>query len=85
MKGLYKYPQNEYPYAKLVHENQQRSKEEPEYELVDSGVFNEGRYFDVEAEYAKNGENDMLIRVNISNRGPEDAVYHFLPTFWVRF
>src|SRR5687768_16102087 len=73
MKGLYKYPQNEYPYDMLVAESRRRSRTDPEYELVDTGVFSENRYFDVQAEYAKASEDDVLIRVTVTNRGPEAA------------
>ena len=84
MKALYKYPQAEFPYANLLHENQRRSKHDPEYELVDTGVLNDDRYFDVFIEYAKNGPDDILIRLTIHNRGPEPAALHLLPTFWFR-
>jgi hypothetical protein len=84
MKSLYKYPQAEYPYAWLVEENRRRGKRDAEFELEDSGVFDEGRYFDVEAEYAKASPNDILIRITVSNRGPEPAVLHLLPTLWFR-
>jgi hypothetical protein len=83
-KALYKYPQAEFPYDGLVQENRRRGKEEPEYELNDTGVFNENRYFDVQVEYAKNGPNDILIRLTASNRGPDKAVLHLLPTIWFR-
>src|SRR5947199_297 len=73
MKGLYKYPQAEYPYGRLVEENRRRGLGGPEFELIDSGVFNEDRYFDVVAEYAKPSEIDILIRLTVSNRGPEKA------------
>ncbi len=84
MKALYKYPQREFPYGKLVAENGRRSKLEPEYEIVDSGVFDGDRYFDVFAEYAKGSPNDMLIRLTVANRGPEAATIHLLPTLWFR-
>jgi hypothetical protein len=83
-KALYKYPQAEFPYAKLVAENARRSRAEPEYELVDTGVFAENRYFDVEVVYAKAAENDTCIRVRVTNRGPERAPVHVLPTVWFR-
>src|SRR5436305_4828238 len=82
MKALYKYPQAEYPYARLVDENRERGLGAPELELIDTGVFNEDRYFDVVAEYAKASENDILILMMITNRGPERATLHLLPTFW---
>ncbi|MDB6121705.1 MAG: glucosidase [Pedosphaera sp.] len=84
LKGLYKYPQTEFPYEQLVKENRQRGKDDPEYELVDTGVFKENRYFDVLAEYAKNTPNDILIRVTVTNRGSEPATMHLLPTLWFR-
>ena len=84
MKSLYKYPQREYPYARLVEENRRRGKDQPEFELADTGVFDEGRYFDVFAEYAKASSDDILIKVTIANRGPETATVHLLPTLWFR-
>lgn len=84
MKALYKYPQNEYPYSWLVNENRRRSRQEPEFELEDTGVFNESRYWDIYAEYAKNTPNDILIQITIANRGPETARLHVLPTLWFR-
>ncbi len=83
-KALYKYPQREFPYAQLVAENGRRSKLEPEFELVDTGVFDGGRYFDVGVEYAKASPNDVLIRITVANRGPERAVLHLLPSVWFR-
>jgi len=84
MKFLYKYPQSEFPYARLLEENRRRGKGEPEYELLDTGVFDEDRYFDVTVEYAKGGPDDILIRVSATNRGPEAAPLHLLPTLWFR-
>ena len=84
MKYLYKYPQAEYPYEQLLEENRRRSRLEMEYELVDTGIFDQGRYFDVVVEYAKLEAEDMLIRISISNRGPEAAPIHVLPTLWFR-
>ncbi|MEW4455648.1 glucosidase [Bremerella sp. JC817] len=84
MRALYKYPQAEFPYQHLREENARRSRQEPEYELTDTGIFDEKRYFDVQAEYAKATAEDVLIRITISNRGPEDAPLHFLPTWWFR-
>jgi hypothetical protein len=84
LKGLYKYPHAEFPYARLVAENRRRGPSEPELELVDTGVFERGRYFDVVAEYAKAGSDDILLRVTVSNRGPEAATLHLLPTLWFR-
>lgn len=84
MRHLYKYPQSPYPYAKLVEQNSARSYAEPEYELVDTGVFDERRYFDVVTEYAKVGPCDLLIRITICNRGPDAAGLELLPTLWFR-
>jgi hypothetical protein len=84
LKALYKYPQAEFPYARLVEENRRRGRQEPEFELVDTGVFDDGRYFDVLAEYAKAAPNDLLIRITVANRGPEAARLHLLPTLWFR-
>ncbi|MDB6156147.1 MAG: Mannosyl oligosaccharide glucosidase [Chthoniobacteraceae bacterium] len=84
MRGLYKYPQAEFPYAQLVAENARRSKLEREFELEDTGIFDESRYFDVVAEYAKVDANDLLIRITLANRGPEAAELHVLPTLWFR-
>ena len=84
MKFLYKYPQAEFPYARLVSENRSRSRTEPEFDLSDSGVFDENRYFDVLVEYAKASADDILIRITASNRGPETAGLVLLPTLWFR-
>src|SRR6266705_2989958 len=84
MKYLYKYPQAEFPYGQLVEENRRRGKDAPEFELIDTGVFDEDRYFDVEIEYAKATPEDILIRINVTNRGPEEADLHLLPTIWFR-
>ena len=84
MKHLYKYPQAEYPYADLVNTNRNRSKYETEYELLDTGLFNEGKYFDVFTEYAKNDTEDICIRITIHNRGNEAAYIALLPTLWMR-
>ena len=83
MKCLYKYPQAEFPYARLVQENQQRGRGESEFELIDTGIFNEDRYFDVFVEYAKADVDDILIRISITNRGPDTAPLHLLPTLWL--
>jgi hypothetical protein len=83
-KALYKYPQAEFPYERLVRENRERGKSDPEFELADSGVFDGNRYFDVFAEYAKGGPDDILIRITVANRGPDDATLHLLPTLWFR-
>ncbi|HYP27344.1 MAG TPA: glucosidase [Blastocatellia bacterium] len=84
MKFLYKYPQAEFPYARLVEENRRRGKGELEYELIDTGVFDDDRYFDVSVEYAKATPEDILIRITATNRGPEPADLHLLPTIWFR-
>ena len=84
MKYLYKYPQRAYPYDEIVAVNGARSKTEPEYELIDTGVFDEDRYFDVFVEYAKAGPEDILVRITVSNRGPDPATIHLLPTLWFR-
>ena len=84
MKYLYKYPQRAYPYGDLVHTNSRRGRHEPEYELLDTGVFDGNRYFDVLAEYAKAAPEDILIRLSVTNRGPEAAPLHLLPTLWFR-
>jgi hypothetical protein len=84
MKYLYKYPQAAFPYADLVETNRRRNRNEMEYELLDTGVFNEDRYFDVFVEYAKAGPEDILIRITAVNRGPEAADLHLLPTLWFR-
>ncbi len=84
MKYLYKYPQAEYPYSNLVTTNRGLSREEFEYELLDTGVFDEDRYFDVFVEYAKADPEDILIKISVHNRGPEAATIHLLPTLWYR-
>ena len=84
MKYLYKYPQAEFPYALLLEENQRRGKNQPEFELLDTGVFNDDRYFDVFVEYAKADSEDILIRITAANRGPEAANLRLLPTVWFR-
>ncbi len=84
MKALYKYPQAEYPYGRLVEENRRRGKLDPEFELIDSGVFEGSAYFDVLAEYAKATPDDILIRITVSNRGKEPASIHVLPQLWFR-
>jgi hypothetical protein len=84
MKGLYKYPQAAFPYDALVQENGKRNQSQREFELLDSGVFNDNKYFDVVVEYAKNTPNDILIRITAFNRGPDSAILHLLPTLWYR-
>jgi hypothetical protein len=84
MKYLYKYPQREFPYRDLIETNRRRSREEFEYELLDTGIFDDDRYFDVFAEYAKADTEDILVRISVHNRGPEAAELHILPTLWFR-
>jgi hypothetical protein len=84
LKYLYKYPQAAYPYDELVRTNRARRRDEPEYELLDTGVFDENRYFDVFVEYAKAGPDDILIEITAHNRGPDKATLHLLPTIWFR-
>jgi hypothetical protein len=84
MKMLYKYPQQEFPYEWLVDENGRRSKQQEEFELMDTGIFDEDKYFDVFVEYAKAGPDDVLIKITIHNRAKEDASLHVLPTLWFR-
>jgi hypothetical protein len=84
MKFLYKYPQAAFPYEELRRSNRGRGRDQPEFELIDTGVFNENRYFDVTVEYAKATAEDILVRVTVANRGPEAAGLHVLPTLWFR-
>ena len=84
MKCLYKYPQAAFPYTQLVEENRQRGRQAPEFELLDTGVFADDRYFDVFIEYAKNTAEDILIQYSVVNRGPEEKTLHILPTLWFR-
>jgi hypothetical protein len=84
MRGLYKYPQGEFPYQQLIDENARRSRLEPEYELVDTGIFNESRYFDIFIEYAKADPEDLCVQISAVNRGPEAAPLVFVPTLWFR-
>src|SRR5215467_158728 len=84
MKFLYKYPQRAFPYGELVSENRRRSKQDPEFELLDSGAFGENRYFDIVVEYAKAGADDLLVRITAHNRGSEAAPIRLLPTIWFR-
>ena len=83
-KALYKYPQAPFPYARLLEENRRRGKGEPEFEILDTGIFDDDRYFDVFVEYAKASPNDVLIRITAANRGPDEATLHLLPTLWFR-
>jgi hypothetical protein len=84
MKYLYKYPQAAYPYEDLVRTNKNRSRQEFEYELMDTGIFDDDRYFDVFVEYAKAEPGDILIKITVHNRGPDEALLHVLPTLWFR-
>lgn len=84
MKALYKYPQAEFPYRWLVEENRRRGKTDPEFEIIDTGIFDDNRYFDVFVEYAKAAPDDILIRITVANRGPEPAAIHLLPTLFFR-
>jgi len=84
LKMLYKYPQEAYPYDEIVQENSRRGRDQPEYEVLDTGVFNDNRYFDVFIEYAKAGPEDILLRVTAHNRGPDAAEIHLLPQIWYR-
>ena len=84
MKYLYKYPQAKFPYDRLREENRRRGKRDAEFELVDTGIFDEGRYFDVIVEYTKNDPEDLLIRITVTNRGPDRAPIHVLPNLWFR-
>ena len=84
MKYLYKYPQKAFPYDDLVDVNRRRGRTDPEYELIDTGVFDDDRYFDVLVEYAKAAPDDILIKISVCNHGPDVASLHVLPTFWFR-
>jgi hypothetical protein len=84
MTALYKYPQAEFPYERLRAESRGRTRDQPEFEITDTGIFNDGRYFDVAVEYAKADPDDVCIRITLSNRGPEAATLHLLPTLWFR-
>jgi hypothetical protein len=84
MKMLYKYPHSEFPYSRLIEENRHRSKTDGEFELIDTGIFDDDRYFDVFVEYAKADDEDILIKITIANRGPEAASINVLPTVWFR-
>src|ERR1700741_1606721 len=84
MRGLYKYPQSAFPYARLVEESRRRGRRDPEFELHETGAFDGVRYFDVLVEYAKAAPEDIAIRITVTNRGPEPAAVHVLPTLWFR-
>ena len=84
MKHLYKYPQAAYPYSDLIENNRRRNRADMEYELIDTGIFNGDRYFDVFTEYAKQSPEDILIQISVSNRGPRPARIDLFPTLWFR-
>jgi hypothetical protein len=84
MRALYKYPQAAFPYARLREENARRTRDDPEFELLDTGIFDGDRYFDVFTEYAKAGPDELCLRLTVANRGPEPATLHVLPTWWFR-
>jgi hypothetical protein len=84
LKMLYKYPRREFPYRRLVEENRRRGKDQPEFELLDTGIFDDDRYFDVFVEYAKAGPDDILMLITVHNRGPESSTIHLLPQLWFR-
>ena len=84
MRGLYKYPQSEFPYARLVEENRRRGRLEREFELTDTGIFDTNQYFDVFVEYAKAGPNDILIKITAHNRASKAATLNVLPQIWFR-
>jgi hypothetical protein len=84
LKMLYKYPQREFPYTQLLEENRRRGKDQPEFELLDTGIFDDDRYWDVFVEYAKASPEDILIRITVHNRGPSEATLHVLPHLWFR-
>ncbi|MBL1179299.1 MGH1-like glycoside hydrolase domain-containing protein [Pantanalinema sp. GBBB05] len=84
MKALYKYPQQAFPYTQLLEENRCRNRREPEFELLDTAIFEDDRYFDVFVEYAKRSPDDILIQITVINRGPEPKTLHLLPTLWFR-
>jgi hypothetical protein len=84
MRALYKYPHRRFPYERLLDESRRRTRDDPEFELLDTGVFDEDRYWDVQVEYAKSAVDDVLCRVTLANRGPDAAELHLLPTLWFR-
>src|SRR5262249_37413933 len=84
MRGLYKYPQAQFPYERLRAENARRGRDQPEFELLDTEIFDNNRYFDVLVEYAKASPNDILIQITVENRAAEVAELHVLPTLWFR-
>jgi hypothetical protein len=84
MRALYKYPQAEFPYSQLVEESRRRDRKAPEFEILDTGLFDEGKYFDIFVEYAKQSANDILIKITAVNRGTTAATLHLVPTLWFR-
>ena len=84
MKMLYKYPQASFPYARILQENAARTRRDPEFEILDTGVFDQDAYFDIFVEYAKSGPEDLLMRIRVENRGSAEAALHVLPTAWFR-
>ncbi len=84
MRWRYMYPQAEFPYDRLVNENRRRSRDDPEFELLDTGVFDDGRYWEITADYAKASPEEILIRISVRNAGPETATIDVLPTLWFR-
>ena len=84
LKARYRYPQRAFPYVEIIDENRRRGRSEPEYELADTGVFDEDRFFDLQVEYAKAAPDDILVRITATNRGPDGAALHLLPTLWFR-
>ena len=84
MKMLYKYPQGAFPYCQLVEENKQRGKDLPEFELIDTGIFDEDRHFDIFVEYAKVDTDDLLVKITAKNHGPDEAELHIVPQLWFR-
>ena len=84
MRWRYHYPQREFPYNDLLAENRRRGKDDPEYELVDTGAFDDGRYWAVTVDYAKADPTDLCVRITVENRGPDQATLHVLPTLWFR-
>src|SRR3978361_1988737 len=84
MKMLYKYPQSAFPYEQLVEENRKRDRSQPEFELIDTGIFDDNRYFDIFVEYAKAEPEDICIQITVANRGPEAAELDLIPTIWFR-
>jgi hypothetical protein len=84
MRRRYMYPQAEFPYDRLVEENRRRTKDQPEFELLDTGIFDDGRYWEITADYAKAAPEDLLVRISVRNARPDTATLHLLPTLWFR-